>query len=366
MRLGIIVPGGVDASGEYRVIPALLSLIRRLAQRHELRVIALAQQGGSGRWPLLGAEVINAGRPLSAARACAVILAEHRRRRFDVLHAFWAGTPALAAVAVGRFARIPTLVHAAGGELTALPDIGFGGQLRMRGRWATRWSLANANCVTAASASMLDLASRVGVRALRVPLGADLDQWRSRAPRARGSGETMRLVHVASLNRVKDQPTLLEALAQLRATGRAATLDIVGEDTLHGAVQDLSRQLGLDGAVKFHGFRTQRELVPIVERAHLNLVSSLHEAGPVAMLEAAVAGVPTAGTAVGHLLEWHGDGALTVPCRDPFALAEVIAELFDDDDRRLRLASRAQQRALAEDADFTARSFERCYEQLLG
>ncbi|HET9864383.1 MAG TPA: glycosyltransferase, partial [Steroidobacteraceae bacterium] len=234
------------------------------------------------------------------------------------------------------------------------------------GRWATRWSLVNASCVTAASASMLELASRFGVRALRIPLGADLEQWQPRAPRPRSSGETMRLVHVASLNRVKDQPTLLEALAHLRATGRAATLDIVGEDTLRGAVQVLSRRLGLDGAVKFHGFRTQRELVPIVGRAHLNLVSSLHEAGPVAMLEAAVAGVPTAGTAVGHLLEWQGDAALTVPCRDPVALAEVIAKLFDDDARRLLLASRAQQRALAEDADFTARSFERCYAQLRG
>jgi glycosyltransferase involved in cell wall biosynthesis len=49
---------------------------------------------------------------------------------------------------------------------------------------------------------------------------------------------------------------------------------------------------------------TQRQLRPIVEAADLMILSSCHEAGPLVMLEAAVAGVPTVGTAVGHIREW--------------------------------------------------------------
>ena len=58
MRIGLIVPGGVDRSAEYRVIPVLLAYIRRLAQRHDVRVFALHQDPvRQVTWPLLGAEV---------------------------------------------------------------------------------------------------------------------------------------------------------------------------------------------------------------------------------------------------------------------------------------------------------------------
>ena len=52
MKVALIVPGGVDRSGEVRVIPALLALIRRLAADHELHVFATHQEPtpGSGRW----------------------------------------------------------------------------------------------------------------------------------------------------------------------------------------------------------------------------------------------------------------------------------------------------------------------------
>ena len=44
MKVALIVPGGVDRSGEYRVIPVLLALMHRLTPYHELHVFALAQE----------------------------------------------------------------------------------------------------------------------------------------------------------------------------------------------------------------------------------------------------------------------------------------------------------------------------------
>jgi hypothetical protein len=35
MRIALVVPGGVDQSGEYRVIPVLLALIGRLARQRQ-------------------------------------------------------------------------------------------------------------------------------------------------------------------------------------------------------------------------------------------------------------------------------------------------------------------------------------------
>ena len=55
LKIALVVPGGVDVSGEVRVIPALLALIGRLAARHEVHVFALRQQAEPGSWWLRGA-----------------------------------------------------------------------------------------------------------------------------------------------------------------------------------------------------------------------------------------------------------------------------------------------------------------------
>jgi glycosyltransferase involved in cell wall biosynthesis len=95
------------------------------------------------------------------------------------------------------------------------------------------------------------------------------------------------------------------------------------------------------------------------------LISSRHEAGPLVVLEAAAVGVPTVGTAVGHVAEWAPTAAVAVPVADPAALARAIIGLLSDEDARLRLAREAWQRASREDADYTARSFEALYSGLL-
>jgi len=166
---------------------------------------------------------------------------------------------------------------------------------------------------------------------------------------------------VASLNRVKDHATTLAALRILRTSGLDVVLDLVGEDTLRGAVERLAQQLGIAKAVRFHGFLTQRALRPLFEAAHVHVVSSLHEAGPAAALEAALIGVPTVGTHVGHLAEWRNEAALTVPPRDAAGLAHHIARLLADEPLRLRIARAAQARALDEDAAYTAARFESLY-----
>jgi glycosyltransferase involved in cell wall biosynthesis len=103
---------------------------------------------------------------------------------------------------------------------------------------------------------------------------------------------------------------------------------------------------------------------PIVEAAHVAVFSSRHEAGPVALLETALAGVPAVGTAVGHIAEWSPEAALAVPCQDPDALAAALSRLLDDEDLRLRLANAALRRAQREDVDATARAFNDMYRQV--
>lgn len=364
MKLALVVPGGVDRTGEFRVIPALLALIERLARAHDVHVFALHQEAAAGRWELAGATVHNIGDHWTRLRAIAAIRTEHRRAPFDLVHAIFSGSCSVVAVIAAKLLRLPSLVHIAGGELVALHEIDYGGRRKWKGRLREACVLRGADVITAASVPILDSLQALGLKAQRVPLGVDLQAWPPLAPRER-SARPARLIHVASLNRVKDQPTLLRALAALADAGLAFEMDIVGEDTLQGEMQRLARQLGLEHHVRFHGFKTQRELRPLMESADLLVMSSLHEAGPLALLEAAVAGVPAVGTAVGHFVEWAPSAALGVPVKDWNALANAVHQVLADEELRLRLAREAQRRAILEDADYTAHAFQALYRMAL-
>jgi len=365
MKLALIVPGGVDRSGEYRVIPALLALIERLSAHHELHVFALHQESAPAIWGLLGARVHNIGRGATRVRALRAILGEHRAAPFGLVQSFFSGTCGLIAVSAAFLLRIPSVVHVAGGEPVRLTDIGYGGRLRWTGRLQERLVLSAASALTAASGPQRELLAGLGAAARRVPLGIDCVQaWPARPPAPRPLDEPARLLHVASLNRVKDQATLLRALAQLAQRRHDFQVDMVGEDTLGGEIQRLAGELGLTDRLRFHGFMTQRELLPLMQSAHVLVMSSRHEAGPVVVLEAAAVGVPTVGTAVGHIAEWSPDAALAVPVGDWQSLAAALHRVLTDEDFRLDLARRAWTRAVWEDADHTARCFEALYEEL--
>ena len=105
MKLALVVPGGVDRSGEFRVIPALLTLIGRLARAHEVHVFALHQEAVAGRWELAGATVHNIGDGWTRLRAIAAIRAEHRRAPFDLVQAIFSGSCSLVAVAAAKTPR---------------------------------------------------------------------------------------------------------------------------------------------------------------------------------------------------------------------------------------------------------------------
>ena len=366
MKIALVVPGGVDHSGEVRVIPALLALIRRVSAGHELHVFATHQEDAPGMWKFEGAQVHNVVLPRTLWRALRSIFAENRKAPFRVVQSIWGGSSGALAVGAGMLLRVPSIVHVAGGELVALADIQYGGCLSLRGRILQRAVLRRATRVTAASPAMCELVARHGVRAHRIALGVDLQRWPLRPPIRRRPDEQPRLVHIASLNRVKDQGTLLRALRVLADRGRDFHLDVVGEDTLGGEIETLAAELGVAKHIRFHGFLPQRELRRVVEAAHVAVVSSRHEAGPLVVLEAAAVGVPTVGTAVGHIAEWSPQAAVAVPCLDPGALAGALERVLADEDLRLLLAAEAQRRAEREDAEHTAREFAALYADLAG
>ena len=372
MRIGLVVTGGVDRSGRERVMPSVLWFIERLARRHDVHAFVLHNYRDPCVYPLAGATIHDLGR-VDGPRGLRRLIVRRRLAEavaangpFDLLHAYF-GIPGVVATAVGRRLSLPVVVTVDSGELVAFDDIQYGLQRRWIDRRAVIRALHDAARVTVTTHYMKRLASNVvaGVHVGLVPLGVDPHAF---PPAARASGPPWRLLRVASLNRIKDYPMLLEALERIVSTLPAVHLDIVGEDTLDGSVQHLTRTLGLESHVTFHGFQPTDALAAFYARAHLHVVSSRHEAAGVVTLEAAVAGVPTVGTRVGYVADWSldagGNGperAVAVAVGDAAAMANAVVELLQDAARRERIAGAARAWALAHDADWTADQFEQIY-----
>jgi glycosyltransferase involved in cell wall biosynthesis len=362
MRIALVVTGGFDASGRQYVIPTLLSLVDRLARRHDVFVYVLRYRPQPSTYQLAGATIRDLGRPAGIWQQYGRLIAALKHDGpFTVLHAYWGLPAGLVTTIAARRLGVPSVVTFDSGECVALPDIGYGSQLHTRQRLGISASAWLANTVTVCSDYQSRLARARGWSTTTIPLGVDCSRF---VQAHRPDGPPWRLLHVASLNPVKDHDTLLRALQIVVQGGVDAHLDIAGEDTLGGAASALATRLGIRERVSFLGFQPSDALVPIYQRSHLFVLSSRHEAAGAVVLEAAACGVPVVGTAVGYIADWAPERAIAVPTQDPGALATAIRALLTDRERRERLAAAAHEWVVTHDADWTSRQIEHVYEQL--
>ncbi len=381
MRIAYVVPGGVDPPDGERIIPFVHHLVRTMAARHDVVVVAVGHDQAAGEWTLFGAPVVNVpvgrhGKADIARVLAAAPGAASRHGRPDVVHGLWANLPGLAAATTGTRFRVPSVVSVCGGELAAVPSIGYGGGLRSGTRRLARAALRTATATTVATEWMRDHVLAAGAPVTEVvPLGADADVMTADAKTvdAKTAGVAAptrgRLVHVAGLNRVKDQDLLLRAFALAAERDPSISLTIAGGDTLDGHHRRLADQLGVADRVTFLGHVPHADLPSVFRGADLHVLTSHHDAGPLAVVEAAMCGVPTVGTAVGHVADFAGlarPAAVAIDGRDPSTLADAIVALVGDRTRRDELGDAARTWSTRHDATFTADTFEMLYRRLVG
>jgi len=372
MKIAVVVTGGLHPSGLDQVVPAWLALFERLARSHEIHAFALRHLSEPQTYPLRGFTVHDLGRPsapLGFARraqeyALARALGEHGP--FDVVHGFWADPAGQLAARAGRRLKIPSVVTCDSGEFVSVPSIKYGSQRTWRGRRAVQDACALASRVHVCSHFMAALAAARGIKATIIPLTSVTSRAATIKPPSRRSADApFRLVQVASLSKVKNQRLLIDALRIVREK-IDATLDLVGEDTLGGSLQQHTAAIGLAPHVTFHGFLQQDKVLDVLAGADLYVQSSLHEAAGVSVLEAAAAGVPAVGTQAGYVADWSPLKAMAVGDAIPESLADAILALHADGDRRRSMAAAARTFAIAHDATWAAAKFDEMYRSLKG
>ncbi len=144
---------------------------------------------------------------------------------------------------------------------------------------------------------------------------------------------------------------LVAAARRLRAEGRAVRVILVGPTDPENPKSLSDAELAAwdaEGVVECWG---QRADVPeIWAEASIGVLPSYREGMPKSLLEAGACGLPLVTTDVPGCRELvrHGVDGLLVPPHDPEALADAIAGLLDDPERRAALGASIRARIVAE------------------
>jgi glycosyltransferase involved in cell wall biosynthesis len=152
------------------------------------------------------------------------------------------------------------------------------------------------------------------------------------------------LVSIGALRPLKNHRFLLEVLLEAKRQGRPVTLDVFGDGPSRRELERLTRSLGLEGQVRWCGFR--RDVRDLMPGYRIYVHASYSEALPLAVVEALAAGLPIVAGDVGGISEMGKNGLELRfwPLDDPGKAAAIMLELLDHEPLRLKAASAAAAR----------------------
>jgi glycosyltransferase involved in cell wall biosynthesis len=261
----------------------------------------------------------------------------------------WFTQDALAAAALVPAVRSIAVVH--------LPIPPPSRRIRRLTRLVSRTLAAH---VAVGEASARELEALIGLPTGRVrAIHNGVEDGPPRQPRSKGPPT---VIAAGRLHRQKGFDLLLNALAPLHGV-RAV---VVGDGDERRALEALATELRIAERVEFPGWDDR--LREKFAQADLLAVPSRFEAFPLIILEAMSAGLPVVATDVGSVREAVVDGetGLLVAPESVQALTAALAQLLDDEPRRLELGRRGRDRMQRLfTADAMARAFERLYADVI-
>jgi glycosyltransferase involved in cell wall biosynthesis len=231
-----------------------------------------------------------------------LFLYDYIKKPYHILHAFWAYPAGTIAVILGKLTNTPSIVALQGGEGASLPTIRYGNMLHRFSRKATLWTCEKATALISISQFLTDKMYEHGLRrkdVILIPFGADLKTFKATS---KTPDDTLKVIHVANLNLVKDQRTLLKAFA-LILKQQKAELRIVGDGVMAQNLRLYAQELGIVNHVTFVGALPNTTLPQQYQWADIMLHTSLYEGQAVVVGEALASNVVVCGTRVGIMAD---------------------------------------------------------------
>jgi colanic acid/amylovoran biosynthesis glycosyltransferase len=222
-----------------------------------------------------------------------------------------------------------------------------------------RWDIYENNLLSAKSRSAdfirfiskrgLDDAVRLGVDPAKAIIGRmGVDRVWAQTPQSLGDRDPV-IMCAANLIEVKGHRYLLQAISLVRQAGIPVVLKLAGEGHLHAELTALAQSLEQGPWVEFLGPVPHEALlglygngaIDLFVLASIELSDGHHEGVPVSLMEAMSFGIPVISTRTGSIEELvDPELGLTVPDKDPAALADAIIGLLSQPERYRRLSQR--------------------------
>jgi glycosyltransferase involved in cell wall biosynthesis len=164
------------------------------------------------------------------------------------------------------------------------------------------------------------------------------------------------IVCVASLQRHKGHPYLIEACARLKAQGIPFRCLLVGEGQDRPQIEALIARLGLAGEVRLLGQQPRHRVSELLAAADVVTLQSImtpsgmSEGIPVALMEAMAVGRPVIASALRGIPELveHERTGLLIPDQDAQALADALLRIYREPEFARQLGSAARAKVVRE------------------
>jgi len=278
---------------------------------------------------------------ISSAPVCFGLARKIKRAHADIVHLHWPNPPAaLAFFASGYRGPLVLTYHSdiVRQKLMAKVFQPFLQQLLKR----SSSIVASSSRYVATSAILSNYTDRCRV----IPFGIPPDEFNTRDERAvneiRKQFGPRLILSVGRLIYYKGFQYLIEAMRHIDGH-----LVIIGDGPLRTELANQVARLGLQQKVTLLG--QVDDIAPYYHAAHVFALASVarSEAFGIVQLEAMACGKPVVNTNLDSGVPWvsqDGVTGITVPPRDPFALAAAITKLLDDDSLRAEYGQAARLR----------------------
>jgi glycosyltransferase involved in cell wall biosynthesis len=197
-----------------------------------------------------------------------------------------------------------------------------------------------------------------------VPNGVDHRVYK---PRAHSKSPHPQILYLGRLRTYKNLDCLIRAMESVLKAVPDVKLSLVGTGGAETELKELTRALGLDAAVTFHGYATEEEKVTFYQSAWLYVTPSEKEGWGLTVIEANACGTPAVAFDVPGLRDSIRDGqtGLLVKKGDITALAATIVNILKDEKLREALSKAALDHAQHFSWDNTAEEFSNVMERVI-
>ncbi|PRY18430.1 glycosyltransferase family 4 protein [Kineococcus rhizosphaerae] len=310
-------------------VDVTVELARAVAQRPgwEVKVFGPRPARGAERIAHLHEEVLVGGKFAAAA----IVRARRRIRAWtpDVVHAQDRRSGLVGVGMARRGGRPAVVVHTYHGVPDDVGQDWFSGEDRPEPSRYTRAVLTGDALVARATSRTVVPSPSMGrflVDRLHVPREriTHIDNGLALPPRTPRTGLVRNLLFVGLLVRRKGVHLLLDALTD-PALPPGVELTIAGSGPEEAALKAQAARAGLQGRVRFLGFRT--DVPELLARCDALVLPSSMEQQPLVVIEAMATGRVVVATDVGGLRDTVGEAGVLIPPDDVSALRRALVDL---------------------------------------